>query len=169
MTMTEKVQRVGGAGILHFTISLIAFVSLGWALANTPPSGFQIDVSEVMNKIMAATGFNQETLSAVVGWLAGSVVYHLTALAKHYGKTTGVNTVVVSNIINALIVGVGGYMIGLYGQGTTAILNALLACVLAFVKASGAYRGRVQAGQDAIKTEEPIKVTPAPRPPIGPQ
>jgi hypothetical protein len=94
----------------------------------------------------------QEGVALLVGLIASGIVYVLTALAKHFGKTSGITTVTVSAVLSALIAGGLGYSQGLYGHGTAALLPALLAAVTAFVGANGQYIGKVQAAQKAQAT-----------------
>lgn len=112
-----------------------------------------------------------EVVSALIGYLAGGIVWVITAIAKRAGRTSGVTTVMVSAGLSALGVGVGGYLWGLYGTGWDGALNAALAAVSALVTANGKYIANAQAAEKAIKeqvTGDP-KAAPPASSPLGPQ
>ena len=132
------------------SLSLLGILGNSYAFSGASGSA-PIDFASEMSRRTGGT-LSIEAISFVIGWLAGGIVWALTAIAKAMGKTCGITTVMVSAAISSLGVGVGGYYWGLYGEGTQGIMNAVFATVTAMIAAQGKYTANRQANAKEIKS-----------------
>lgn len=117
-------------------------------------------VTDIGSELETRYGLPAGLFSTVIGLLSAWLIIPLTALAKKLGRTTGPTTVTVSAFFSALLVGVGGWVLGLYGTGTASYGAACWAALLAFLKANGDYLTKVQAQAAALKavTGQPARL-----------
>ena len=114
--------------------------------------------------IAGKAGVSPEIISAMVVFVAPLLVSPLAAVWKRWRGTTGPDTRAVIKVLTALIVGVGGFALGLYGYDLRGIVNAIGAAVLAYLKTTGDYERdvNVQAKADRVSAARQASATPAP-------
>lgn len=89
--------------------------------------------------VAVAAGINPEVITIAVSMVAPKLVSPLAAVAKRWRKTHGPDTRTILKVLTALIVGVGGWVLGLYGYDLRGVANAFMAAFLAYFKAIGQY------------------------------
>lgn len=132
---------------------------------NPLPDGTLADVA-------GRAGISPEMISAGVVLIAPYLVSPLAAVWKRWRKTSGPDTRAVIKFLTALIVGVGGFVLGLYGYDVRGMVNAVGAALLAYLKTTGDYERDVnvqakaarvnqagESGSDARPAESPASVS----------
>lgn len=110
--------------------------------------------------VAARLGMSPEMVSAVVVFVAPRLVSPLAAVWKRWRNTTGPDTRMVIKVLTALIVGVLGFALGLYGYDLRGVLNAIGAGILAYLKTTGDYDRdvAVQAKANRLPESAPTPV-----------
>lgn len=101
--------------------------------------------------IAAKLGAAPEAVAAFVVFVAPYLVSPLSAIWKRWRKTSGPDTRTIIKVLTGLIVGVGGFALGLYGYDVRGVLNAVMAAVLAYLKTVGDYERDVNVQAKATK------------------
>lgn len=107
--------------------------------------GFIFSIARAQDALPGVPAEYQATLTAAIGLLSGLLVYPLTALAKRFWKTSGVNTVVISAVLSLLVAAGFNVWQAVATQGSVPIWTALITALWAFVQANGAYIAKVYA------------------------
>lgn len=105
--------------------------------------------------VAARAGLPVEGITALVVLLAPYLVSPLAAVWKRWRKTTGPDTRLVIKVLTGLIVGVGGFALGLYGYDLRGLLNAVFAALGAYLKATGDYERDVNVQAKANRVSLP--------------
>jgi hypothetical protein len=110
--------------------------------------------------VAARAGVSPEFISLVVVYLAPKLVSPLAAVWKRWMGTTGPDTRTIIKWMTALIVGLGGFLLGLYGYDLRGVLNALVAGVVTYFKTVGDYQRDVNVQAKAIKVSPAAPAVP---------
>ena len=105
--------------------------------------------------VAARAGLPVEGITALVVLIAPYLVSPLAAVWKRWRKTTGPDTRLVIKWLTALIVGLGGFLLGLYGYDLRGLLNAALAALGAYLKTTGDYERDVNVRAKAARVSAP--------------
>lgn len=105
--------------------------------------------------VAARAGLPVEGITALVVLIAPYLVSPLAAVWKRWRRTTGPDTRLVIKVLTALIVGVGGFLLGLYGYDLRGLLNAALAALGAYLKTTGDYERDVNVRAKAARVSAP--------------
>ena len=114
---------------------------------NPLPDGTLADVA-------GRAGISPEMISAGVVLIAPYLVSPLAAVWKRWRKTSGPDTRAVIKVLTALIVGAGGFALGLYGYDVRGLINAVGAALLAYLKTTGDYERDVNVQAKAARVSQ---------------
>lgn len=105
--------------------------------------------------VAARAGLPVEGITALVVLIAPYLVSPLAAVWKRWRKTEGPDTRRVIKVLTAVIVGLGGFALGLYGYDLRGVLNAALAALGAYLKTTGDYERDVNVRAKAARVSAP--------------
>ncbi|GHG37622.1 hypothetical protein GCM10017784_35060 [Deinococcus indicus] len=97
----------------------------------------------------------------IVGLISAALVGPLTALAKKWGRTSGVQTVTVSLALSALIA-VGFAAWSAAQGGRVDWLGVIVSALIAFAKSNGDYLSRRNATKSGTELAQPLPLLAAP-------
>lgn len=109
-----------------------------------PEVAHDYDSQSLPGDVAARAGVGAEFIALAVAFIAPRLVSPLAAVWKRWRKTQGPDTRTIIKWLTALIVGLGGFLLGLYGYDLRGILNAFMAAVLTYFKTVGEYERDVQ-------------------------
>lgn len=105
--------------------------------------------------VAARAGVSPEFISLIVWYVAPKLVSPLAAVWKRWKDTSGPDTRTIIKVLTALIVGVGGFALGLYGYDSRGLINAVFAAILTYFKTVGDYDREVQVQAKAARVTTP--------------
>lgn len=125
-----------------------------------------------LGAVAAQAGLPVEFITTVIALIAPRLVSPLGAYFKRWRKTSGPDTRTIIKVLTALLVGAGGFALGLYGYDVRGLLNAVVAAFLTYFKTIGEYERDVNVQAKAARAtpdeEAPLRAAPPDEVPASP-
>lgn len=129
-------------------LTVRAFSLFGWALV-LALCGFAF--AQATQPVELIRGVSPATITLLVIFCSSFLAHWLTALTKGRLGTEGRTTQLLAGGFSALTGGLITFRSGLYGEGWTALLVALLVSLVTWAAADAQWRGKVQAATAALQ------------------